>query len=142
MACRAGDQAVESLGSFGGELNESLPSRVDVDDSVKGDDVCGRHLVGGLDEVTVQIGDASAVATALGLLARRREIGCRCVHTGRACQAGVEQLVPDRGTPPPISSGVAPLTPCAFSISMSARVEGIGPFPRYRRKSLSATFMP
>ena len=89
----------------------------------------------------MQIRDATAVAAAVALLARRSEIGGgrveRLVALATPAASNSCWIAP---IPPPTSSSVAPSTPSAFNASISARVEGMGPFSRYLRNSEVASF--
>jgi hypothetical protein len=93
------DQAEQPLGTCGRESGKPFPARIDVDDSIERDDLGRTDQVGQVDEVAVQIGDATVVAAALALLARRVEVGSGGLDTGRAGSAGVEELVLDGADP-------------------------------------------
>jgi len=65
------DQAEQPLGASGRESGKPFPARIDVDDSIERDDLGRTDQIGQVDEVAVQIGDATVVAAALALLSRR-----------------------------------------------------------------------
>jgi len=88
----------------------------------------------------VQIGDATAVAAAPALLARRVEVGSGGVDTNRAGSAGVEELVLDGADPTSDIQERCAFDPSAICASFSVRVEGMGPCSRYLRSSEVARF--
>jgi hypothetical protein len=61
--------------SRGRESGKPFPAWIDVDDLIECADLGRTEQVGQVDEVAVQIGDATVVAGAGGLLARRVEVG-------------------------------------------------------------------
>ena len=62
-------EAEQPLGVCGRESGKAFPARIDVDDSIERDDLRRADQVGQVDEVAVQIGDATVVAAAPALLA-------------------------------------------------------------------------
>jgi hypothetical protein len=81
---RADSGAEQPFGAPGRKSGKPFPARMDVEDSIECADLGRPDQVGQVDEVAVQIGDATVVAVALALLARRVEVGSGGVNRGRA----------------------------------------------------------
>jgi hypothetical protein len=133
-------EAEQPLGVSGRESGKAFPARIDVDDSIERDDLRRTDQVGQVDKVALQIGDATVVAAAPALLARRVELGSGGVDTGRAGSTGVEELMQDGADPTSDIQERCAFDPSAISASFSVRVEGMGPCSRYLRSSEVARF--